>query len=139
MVGKIISRIYCKFRNLILYGIIGGISSGLDFVVYTLLVNVVGFHYLLSNTCSVLVGITTSFTLNRHYNFKVKDKTKQRFVLFLFVGLTGLLLSSLILYICIQRLQLDELFSKLLSIVLVVFIQFLLNKNITFKNNNICG
>lgn len=76
MATEVISYIYNKFRNLILYGIIGGISSGLDFLVYFLLVNIVGIHYLIANTCSILIGITTSFTLNRHYNFKVKDKTK---------------------------------------------------------------
>ena len=133
MAIEVIFRIYNKFRNLILYGIIGGFSSGLDFAVYTLLVNIIGLHYLISNTCSVLIGITTSFILNRYYNFRVKDKTKQRFILFLFVGLTGLLLSSLILYICIQEFKVDELLSKLLSIVFVVAIQFLINKNITFK------
>ncbi|MCD7850865.1 MAG: GtrA family protein [Parabacteroides sp.] len=133
MAIEVIFRIYNKFRNLILYGIIGGFSSGLDFAVYTLLVNVIGLHYQISNACSVLIGITTSFTLNRYYNFKVKDKTKRRFILFLFVGLMGLLLSSLILYICIQKFKVDELLSKLLSIVFVVVIQFLINKNITFK------
>ena len=130
---EVISYIYNKFRNLILYGIIGGISSGLDFLVYFLLVNIVGVHYLIANTCSILIGITTSFTLNRHYNFKVKDKTKRRFAIFLCVGLAGLLLSSLILYVCIQQLKLDELLSKLLSIVFVVIMQFIINKNITFK------
>lgn len=133
MAIEVISNIYNKFRNLILYGIIGGISSGLDFLIYFLLINIVGIHYLIANTCSILVGITTSFTLNRHYNFKVKDKTKQRFVIFLCVGLLGLLISSLILYICIQQLKLDELLSKLLSIVFVVVMQFIINKNITFK------
>ena len=48
-------------------------------------------------------------------------------------ALTGLLLSSLILYVCIQQLKLDELLSKLLSIVFVVIMQFIINKNITFK------
>lgn len=135
MAIEVIPNLYNKFRNLILYGIIGGISSGLDFAVYTLLVNIIGFHYLIANICSVLIGITCSFTLNRRYNFKVTDNTKRRFIIFLFVGIAGLLLSSLILYLCIQELKLDELLSKLLSIVLVVFIQFILNKNVTFKNS----
>lgn len=133
MAIEVISNIYNKFRNLILYGIIGGISSGLDFLIYYLLINIVGIHYLIANTCSILIGITTSFTLNRYYNFKVKDKTKQRFVIFLCVGLFGLLISTMILYICIQQLKLDELLSKLLSIVFVVVMQFIINKNITFK------
>ena len=84
-----LKKIYKKFRNLILYGIIGCCSSTLDFLLYSLFVSVFGWHYILSNCISVLAGITTSFTLNRNYNFKVKDKTRQRFAVFLSIGLCG--------------------------------------------------
>lgn len=128
-----INNLYSKFRNLILYGIIGCCSSGLDFLLYTLFVSVFGWHYILSNCISVLAGITTSFTLNRNFNFKVKDKTRKRFAIFLTVGLCGMMLSNLILYVCISMMSLNKIISKLLSIALVVFFQFLLNKYITFK------
>lgn len=128
-----INNLYSKFRNLILYGIIGCCSSGLDFLLYTLFVSVFGWHYILSNCISVLAGITTSFTLNRNFNFKVKDKTKKRFAIFLTVGLCGMMLSNLILYVCISMMSLNKIVSKLLSIVLVVFFQFLVNKYVTFK------
>ena len=122
-----------RFRTLILYGIIGSFSSFLDFIIYTLLTGYVGLFYITANCISVLMGITTSFALNRKYNFKVKDKTGKRFFIFLTVGLCGLLMSNLILYVCIARLQYNTTLSKLLSIILVVFLQFLINKYITFK------
>ncbi len=130
-----ISYVYSKFRNLILYGIIGSISSGLDFLVYSLLVGIAEIHYILANCISVLVGISTSFILNRNYNFKVKDRTKRRFAMFLTVGLCGLLFSNFILYVCIDYLYMDKVVSKVLSIVLVVFFQFLINKYVTFKSS----
>ena len=129
----IIKTLYNKFHHLILYGIIGSFSSALDFAIYTILVQVFGVHYLVSNCISVLAGISTSFTLNRNYNFKVKDKTTRRFSIFLCVGLCGLLLSNVILYTCINIFELNKIVSKLLSIVLVVFFQFLVNKYLTFK------
>ena len=132
-VRTVIRGVYEKSRNLILYGIIGCCSSGLDFLLYTLFVSVFGWHYVISNSLSVIAGITTSFTLNRNYNFKVKDKTRQRFSIFLTVGLCGMLLSNLILWCCIDKLDLSKIVSKLLSIVLVVLVQFLINKYITFK------
>ena len=133
---QLIATLYQKFRHLILYGIIGSFSSGLDFLIYTLLVQVGGIQYLLANCISVLAGISTSFILNRNYNFKVKDHAKRRFSIFLTVGLCGLIMSNLILYICIDVLSMDKLISKLLSIVLVVFFQFLVNKYLTFKPSN---
>ena len=132
----LIVTLYQKFRHLILYGIIGSFSSGLDFLIYTLLVQVGGIQYLFANCISVLAGISTSFILNRNYNFKVKDHAKRRFSIFLTVGLCGLVMSNLILYICIDVLSMDKLISKLLSIVLVVFFQFLVNKYLTFKPSN---
>ena len=133
---EIIKTLYHKFHHLILYGIIGSFSSGLDFVIYTILVQVFGIHYLVANCISVLAGISTSFTLNRNYNFKVKDKTTRRFTIFLCVGLCGLKLSNAILYTCINTFEMNKIVSKLLSIVLVVFFQFLINKYLTFKPVN---
>lgn len=125
--------LYYRFRNLILYGIIGSFTSFLDFCVFTLLASYAGIHYLVANCISVLVGITTSFLLNRSYNFRVKDKTKQRFAIFLTVGLCGLMLSNLILYIGIDMLHGEDVIVKLASIVLVVGFQFLMNKFVTFR------
>ena len=133
---QIVKTLYKKFHHLVLYGIIGSFSSGLDFLIYTLLVQLVGLQYLVANCISVVAGISTSFYLNRNYNFKVKDHTKRRFSIFLTVGLCGLVMSNLILFLCIDNLGMDKLISKLLSIALVVFFQFLVNKYLTFKPAN---
>ena len=125
-----------RFSHIVLYGIIGTFSSGLDFCIYTILVQILGLQYLFSNCISVLIGISTSFILNRNYNFKVKDNTKRRFAIFLSVGLCGLLMSNVLLYFCIEVAEFSKLLSKLLSIVLVVFFQFLINKYFTFKPYN---
>lgn len=130
---KLIVALYQKFRNLILYGVIGCFTATLDFVVFTILSRYAGLHYQLANCISVLVGITASFFLNRTYNFKVKDKTVRRFSFFLTVGLCGLMLSNIILWVGIDKMGENSSVVKLLSIVLVVFFQFLLNKYITFR------
>lgn len=134
--ASFVKTIFIRFHDLILYGIIGSLSSGLDFCVYTFLVRIVDMNYLLANCISVVVGITTSFTLNRKYNFKVTDRTFRRFAIFFTVGICGMLLSNLILYVCIDKLMMDSIVSKLLSIVFVVLIQFLINKFVTFKKIN---
>ena len=132
---RLFLQLFNKFRHLILYGIIGGMSSGLDFLLYTAWVEFVGLNYMLANCISVLAGILVSFLLNRKYNFKVEDKTVRRFLIFLSVGLGGLLFSNLILYLCVEYLFVNEFVSKVLSIVPVVLLQFLLNKFITFKTD----
>ena len=128
-----VKELYFRFRNLILYGIIGGFCAALDFGVYTVLCYFDMLPYLLANIISIHVGIITSFVLNRSINFKVKDKAIQRFFSFYTVGLTGLGISELMLYFMVTLGGMNELICKLISIVVVALIQFILNKYITFK------
>lgn len=135
LIKQIILNIYSKFRNLILYGIIGIFSAGLDFIIFYALTTIVEVFYLIANVFSVTIGITTSFILNRKYNFKVIDKVFKRYLIFVSVGSFGLLLSSALLYFFIDVLTLDIIVSKVLSIVFVVLIQFFLNRYITFRKD----
>ena len=126
-------QFYNRFRNLILYGIIGACCAALDFGIYTALCRLELMPYLAANIISIHVGIFTSFVLNRSINFKVKDRVSVRFMSFYAVGLTGLGISELMLYLLVTVAGLDELICKLLSIVVVALVQFLLNKYVTFK------
>ena len=134
MNDKII-ELFQRFRNLILYGIIGGFCAALDFGIYSLLCRFEVLPYLWANAISTHIGIFTSFFLNRSLNFKVKDRTPQRFLSFYAVGLTGLGMSSLMLWLMVENAGWNELVCKLITIVVVSLMQFLLNKYITFKNH----
>lgn len=134
--NELIRTLYLRFRNLILYGIIGGFCAALDFGVYTALCYFDMMPYLWANIISIHVGIFTSFVLNRSFNFKVKDKTTKRFLSFYAVGLTGLGISELMLYLMVTLGGMNELVCKLFSIVVVALIQFLMNKYITFQKQN---
>jgi len=125
---------YARYRQLFLYGVIGGLSAFVDFCVYTLLCRA-GVSYLVSNVISVHCGIICSFLLNRSYNFKVKDKAKLRFLSFYIIGLMGLAISSGMLYLAISYYHFNEIHSKILTIVVVALFQFILNKFITFKTD----
>lgn len=130
-----IIKLYQQFRNLILYGLIGGFCAALDFAVYTVLCECNIMPYLWANVISIHVGIFASFVLNRQFNFKVKNKTALRFASFYTVGLIGLGISELMLYLMVTVGGMNELVCKLISIVVVALIQFVLNKYITFKHN----
>ena len=128
-----IKKQYYRFRNIILYGLIGGVCATLDFSIYTTLCYFDMMPYLWANVISIHCGVFTSFFLNRTFNFKVKDKTAQRFLSFYVVGLIGLAVSEGLLYLMVTIGNCNELLSKLISVVLVALVQFVLNKYITFK------
>lgn len=134
MLVKPLKNLILKYREFILYGIIGCGCATFDFIVYTLILCVTnGQHLLIANAIGVSCGIIASFLLNRKYNFKVKDKSIRRFVCFFCVGLIGLLISSFLIVFLIDNIVLSNSIAKLCTIFIVSVIQFLLNKFITFK------
>lgn len=132
-IQKILTSYYLKFRNLILYGIIGSLSVGIDFVVFYGLTHFFPEYYLLVNVVSVNCGIINSFVLNRYFNFKVKNKTALRFALFYAIGILGLLISSGLLWVMVDYMEIHILPAKISTILVVTIFQFVLNKNVTFK------
>lgn len=127
-------KLISKYKELVLYGVIGAGCASLDFIIYTIILAVFDdANILFANCIGVVSGIMASFTLNRQFNFRVKDKPKQRFAIFFCVGLLGLAVSSVALYIMVDILGYDESLAKILTIGVVSCIQFLLNKTITFK------
>lgn len=133
----IIMRIYARFRNLMLYCIIGGCTALVDFLIFSVLTMWTPVHYLAVNVISCSIGILSSFLLNRRYNFRVMDHAMRRMVSFFSVGVAGLALSSLVLHLLIESLQIEETVSKAVSVVVVAFIQYCLNKYISFRQDKI--
>ena len=129
-----VKKQYVRYRQLFLYGVIGGFSAFVDFCVYWILCKV-GTPYLVANVISVHCGIICSFLLNRSYNFKVKDKAKLRFLSFYIIGLIGLAISSGMLYLGVSYYHFSEIYTKITTIVVVALLQFALNKFITFRKN----
>ncbi len=124
--------LYTKYRNFILFTAIGCVATLVDFGLYSLL-HYANFHYLVANIISYHVGIVCSFLLNRHYNFKMKDKTVSRFCSFYIINLAGLILSEVLLFLFVDRLQWNSLLSKLIATVFVGILLFVGIKYYTFK------
>lgn len=131
-----IKTIFNNYRNLIIYAVIGTCCAGLDFCIYSALCYSRLMPYLVANIISINCGIICSFILNRSLNFKVKDKILLRFLSFYAVGLTGLGISEVMLYVMVTKSGWNELICKLVSIIVVALIQFVLNKFITFQKHN---
>jgi putative flippase GtrA len=119
--------------HFIKYSLIGGVGVAIDMVLFVLLTGWLLWPYLLANAVSVSAGITNNFFFNAYFNFKTTDRLWRRYASFFSVGLVGLLLSSCFLFLLIHIASLDQVAAKALTIGLVAVIQYVLNKNITFR------
>jgi len=120
--------------QLVKYAIIGSTGVAWDFICFTVLMHVLSWPYLLANAISVSLGITNNFFLNALYNFRTRDRLLWRFVRFYGIGLVGLMISSLTMFILVNLINLNALWAKLVTLFMVAVLQFYLNKTITFKN-----
>ena len=131
-IGQFCNQQYQQHRNFILYGVIGILTTAIDVGIFTLL-SYGDMHELLANTISYQVAMVASFFLNRHYNFKVKDKVWQRFLSFFIVNLIGYGFSQLLVFLFITKLGMPDFIGKLLATILAAICQFLFIKHLTFK------
>jgi len=130
---EIISLLWNKYRNFILYSVIGVTGASLDYILFAIFLNVFNWNILVSNLTSVSAGIINNFILNTLFNFKTKDHIIRRFLSFYTIGLVGLGLSTIILKVFAENLGFNALIVKLASIVIVVIVQYILNRLISFR------
>ena len=117
------------FKLLIRYFFIGILDAIIELFTFSLFIKYI--NYVIANSIAYGFGVLSSFTLNRLFNFKIKDKTLIRFGRFLIVNICGLLLSNFILFYFSGVMPFIEL--KILSMPIVIFFQFTMNYFWTFK------
>jgi putative flippase GtrA len=115
-----------------LYCLCGGMGVSTDYLVYYLSYSH-GLWYQGANGLGYLAGTLVSFALNRVFTFGLRDRVWQRLALFLGVAAVGFGASALALWALVQGLGLDPRVAKLLTLPMVVVLQFLLNRRFTFQ------
>ncbi|MBQ2679815.1 MAG: GtrA family protein [Firmicutes bacterium] len=123
-------------RRGIPYFIIGGGSTGVELIIF-FIAKYNGFDIYQANIIGKLCGLTLSFILNTVINFKVKSNIVLRLIMFYAVGAGGLALSNLMLYGGVEVLGMPFGLVKFISVPVVGFCQFWINKIVTFRKKEI--
>ena len=124
---------YKKHKIFFTYVLIGTIATVLDMTVLYLLSELLGFNYVISNFISVFSGISLSFFLNSRYNFKKTDRIGIKFIYFASVCFIGMLVGSTIFIFLYENLGIYKFIAKAVSVVVAGILQFMFNKNVTFR------
>lgn len=97
MMKKLLAQIF-KFA------IVGGISFVVDFAVYGIMCNVLGIHYIISGVAGFFVSVVVNYLLSMKFVFVSKEDMRKdkEFIIFVILSLIGMLLNSVILFICID-------------------------------------
>ena len=116
-------------KLLIKYFLIGIVAALIELSIFNSLIK--SLNYIVANSIAYSFGVITSFTFNRLFNFKIKDRLIIRFGRFLVVNLSGLSISNLFLITFSGLMPYFEL--KVISMPIVILFQFLMNYFWTFK------
>jgi putative flippase GtrA len=112
------------------------LSFGLDFGVLVFLTEVVKLHYLLSAAVSFTLGTTMSYALSILFIFDLRRFSSRalEYGVFVLVGVIGLALNELLLWVLTDKVGIYYLVSKIVAASLVFFWNFGARKLILFSN-----
>ena len=123
-------------KQFLLYCVIGLSGTLLDFTVYSQILRAKLLEYEAANAISYASGTMLSFILNARFNFRVTDKTALRLVCFFGVALLGWSVSAGLLYLFVEVYGGNKYLSKAATLVVVVILQYNLNRLLSFRKSN---
>lgn len=122
------------------YGASSAIALGVDVGLMMGLIEFAGLNYLYAAAIGFSTGCVVNYVLSKYYVFEDKSghSETQSVVLFFSVGLAGLLLNQLILYVGVDLLSIHTLAAKAASAGIVFWFNFLLRGIFVFKDPDLC-
>lgn len=121
--------------QLLRYGFVGGVAFVADYGSLFVLTHYFGVYYLWSAAIAFVIGLTVNYLLSISWVFNKNRSTKPwvEFLVFALIGVIGLGLNELIMYVATELLAIHYLLSKLISTGLVFCWNFFARKLIIFK------
>ena len=117
------------------YGFVGGVAFAVDYGTLFGLTHYAGVPYLWSAAIAFILGLVTNYLISISWVFQHSGKMRvwQEFVCFAIIGVIGLGLNELIMYVGTDMMHLHYMISKLISTAIVFFWNFFARKFILFN------
>lgn len=129
-------KYYRTFLQLLKYSVVGGIAFFIDFGTLYFFV-LIGINYLISAAIAFLAGLIVNYLLSTKWVFdsrRIANK-KYEFIIFGIIGVIGLLLNEVVIYVATEILYMNLLFSKIAATVIVFIWNFAARKKILFDRS----
>ncbi len=139
MIKELLNRLFVYktdnlLTQLIRYTIVGGLAFIVDFGLLFILTEYFELHYIASATCSFLAGLLVNYYISTAWVFESTIKSKHiEFTLFTLIGVIGLGLNDLLIWLFTKKCHLYYMLSKLITAALVYLWNFLGRKYLVFN------
>ncbi|MBN2530501.1 MAG: GtrA family protein [Deltaproteobacteria bacterium] len=124
-----------SFVQFFRYLFVAGLAFVVDFSSLFAFTHWAGFHYLLSAALAFILGLITNYSLSIIWVFteRTMKSAKLEFLIFTGIGIAGLGLNELVIWLCTEFIGTHYLVSKIISTGLVFSFNFILRKILLFK------
>jgi putative flippase GtrA len=124
-------------RQFAQYVLAGGLAFAFDFTALFLLTESVGVHYLVSASLAFLIGLATNYLLCIAWIFDHRAQKNQAYevAIFSLIGLAGLLLNNLVMFLLTEFVGLHYLISRAQAAVLILLFNFSLKRFLLFSES----
>ena len=114
----------------------GLVALCVDFTLYVALTEWAGWHYLVSATAAFCAGLTTVYLFSIFWVFRERRirQGSREFILFSLIGIAGLALTAVVLYVLTDVFKLDYRLSKIGAAAVVFLFNFGCRKYFLFRN-----
>jgi putative flippase GtrA len=140
---KVINSLLAKYRQPILFCLIGGINTLVDWAAYSLILILSGtrggFALLAAQTAGFTAGVANSFAMNRWFTFRRESKggrTGKQLVKFLLVNALTLSMSYGALLLLTQIAGINEFAAKVPLVPLTLCVNYFGYKLFVFKGKS---
>jgi putative flippase GtrA len=119
------------------YGFVAVVALIFDFGTYALLVRAADMYPVLAATIGFTLGLFVNYLLSISWVFKDRTRSKRvEFTTFFVIGLIGLGLTDIIIWVLAVEMHGDELIAKLVAAAIVFFWNFGARKILLFKGGS---
>ena len=129
--------IFEKYKALILYGIFGVTTTIINVVSYALML-LIGINVQVAVVVSWLLAVIVAYLTNRVWVFNSGASTNiellREFISFMLARLATLIVEMLIIWFGVQLLDQDPIIWKIIDNIVVILLNYVISKQIVFKN-----
>lgn len=123
-----------KWNEFIAYFFIGATATLIDWTIFWLAVNKLGFHYEIGLMSAYIPAGIFHFLSNKFITFQCKSKNiGSQYSIYILLTLSSLIISMGVIAVLINLLTLDKMTARIATTGLMLIPNYLLHKNITFS------
>ena len=120
-------------KTFFIYSFSGAMATLVDWGSFYVMSSMFSWYYMFAVCLSFTLGSMTNFTLNKYITFKNKYcKVVHQYFLHVFVSIISLSITIIIMYLFVEKIGMPKLNSRILTTLMVLPVNFILHKNITF-------